>query len=104
MPVIMGRISGLGIPKSWMNALGVSDHMYHIGAVYVVSFFGFATLFGMLILTYRRFAIKTVRKRSSAYDLIVNTILLLIVILAIYASGSRMECSLELCFQKIYCI
>jgi nitrate reductase gamma subunit len=86
MPVIMGHIAGLGIPKSWMNALGVSDHMYHIGAVYIGSFFGFATLIGMLLLTYRRFAIKTVRKLSSASDLIVNTLLLLIVIMGMYST------------------
>lgn len=86
IPVIFGHISGLGIPKSWMNALGVSDHLYHIGALYVGGFFGFATLIGMLLLTYRRFAIKNVRKLSSASDLIVNTVLLLIVIMGMYST------------------
>lgn len=86
IPVIFGHISGLGIPKSWMNALGVNDHLYHMGAVYIGSIFGFATLIGMLLLTYRRFAIKNVRRLSSASDLIVNTVLLLIVVMGMYST------------------
>lgn len=86
IPVIFGHISGLGIPKSWMNAMGVNDHLYHIGAVYVGGFFGFATLAGMLLLTFRRFAIKTVRRLSSASDLLVNTLLLLIVVMGMVST------------------
>lgn len=85
-PVILGHISGLGIPKSWMQAIGVSDHLYHIGAVYIGSFFGFMTLFGMIILTARRFTKSTVRKLSSTSDLIVNVILLFIVFMGMYAT------------------
>ncbi len=86
IPVILGHISGLGIPKEWTRALGVSDHMYHMGAVYVGGFFGVVTLAGMLILTARRFTKANVRKLSSRSDLIVNTLLLLIVILGVYSS------------------
>jgi len=86
VPVFFGHVAGLGIPKSWMNALGVSDHLYHIGAIYIGSLFGFMTLAGMIILTARRFAIKTIRRLSSASDLIVNVLLLLIVFMGMYST------------------
>lgn len=86
IPVIMGHISGLAIPKSWLQAVGVSDHLYHIGAIYIGGFFGFVTLAGMIILTSRRFTKSTVRKLSSTSDLIVNVILLFIVFMGMYAT------------------
>jgi len=85
IPVIAGHVVGLGVPKEWTRALGISDHLYHMGAVWGGGFFGFVTLAGMLILTSRRFMLKNVRKLSSASDLIVNTLLLLIVFLGIYS-------------------
>lgn len=86
IPVILGHISGLGIPKEWMRALGVNDHMYHLGAIWIGGFFGFVTLLGMFILTFRRFSIKAVRKLSSASDMVVNTLLLIIVFMGMYAT------------------
>ncbi|GLC89019.1 respiratory nitrate reductase subunit gamma [Lysinibacillus piscis] len=86
IPVIFGHISGLGIPKSWMAALGVNDHLYHIGAVYIGGFFGFVTLAGMIVLTARRFTKSTVRKLSSTSDVIVNILLLFIVFMGMYAT------------------
>lgn len=86
IPVIGGHVAGLGIPKSWLEAVGVTDHLYHIGAIYVGGFFGFVTLAGMIILTSRRFTKSTVRKLSSTSDLIVNVILLFIVFMGMYAT------------------
>lgn len=86
IPVIFGHISGLGIPKSWMRALGVNDHIYHIGAVYIGGFFGTLTLLGMLILTARRFTLRNVRRLSSVSDMAVNVILLAIVSMGMYAT------------------
>ena len=74
IPVIAGHVVGLGIPKEWTRAVGVSDHMYHMGAVWGGGFFGVVTFAGMLILTSRRFTLKNVRKLSSASDLIVNVV------------------------------
>lgn len=86
LPVIGGHIVGLGVPKDWMESLGVNEHMYHIGATYIGGFFGFLTLGGMLILTARRLTIKNVRRLSSASDIIVNLVLLLIVIMGMYST------------------
>lgn len=86
IPVILGHVAGLGIPKEWTRALGVSDHMYHMGAVWGGGFFGVVTLAGMLILTSRRITHRNVRKLSSTSDMIVNLLLLFIVFIGVYAS------------------
>ena len=86
IPVIFGHIVGLCIPKEWLHAVGVSDHLYHIGAVYIGSLFGFLTLGGMIVLTSRRFTKKNVRKLSSVSDLVVNVLLLVIVFLGLYST------------------
>lgn len=86
IPVILGHISGLGIPKEWTRALGISDHMYHMGAVWIGGFFGLVTLLGMIILTARRYTKKNVRKLSSTSDLVVNTLLLFIIFIGVYSS------------------
>lgn len=70
----------------WARAMGVSDHMYHIGAVWGGGFFGVVTLVGMIILTSRRFTNSNVRHLSSASDLIVNSFLLFIVFIGVYSS------------------
>lgn len=86
IPVIMGHVAGLGIPQSWMEAVGVNEHLYHIGAVYIGSAFGFLTLAGMVLLTFRRFTMKNVRQLSSASDMIVNVLLLFIVAVGMYST------------------
>ncbi|MEK3785954.1 respiratory nitrate reductase subunit gamma [Paenibacillus sp. FSL K6-1230] len=86
IPVFFGHVSGLGIPKSWMHALGVNDHMYHIGAVYIGGLFGAITLLGMLLLTARRFTVRNVRRLSSASDMAVNVMLLTIVCMGMFAT------------------
>ncbi|KIL51230.1 nitrate reductase subunit gamma [Jeotgalibacillus alimentarius] len=86
IPVIFGHVAGLGIPKEWMHAIGVNDHLYHIGAVYIGGLFGVITLAGMLILTLRRITRKSVRKLSTNSDILVNVLLLFIVFMGVYAT------------------
>lgn len=84
--VILGHVVGLGIPASWLRAIGVSDHLYHIGAVYIGSIFGIVTLIGMLLLTARRVTNENVRKLSSLSDILVNFLLLFIVFIGCYST------------------
>jgi len=86
IPVAMGHIVGLLIPAPWLTAVGVSDHLYHIGAVYIGSIFGIITLIGMLLLTGRRVTKKNIRRLSSASDIIVNFLLLTIIFMGCYAT------------------
>ncbi|MCQ6468512.1 respiratory nitrate reductase subunit gamma, partial [Vibrio parahaemolyticus] len=65
IPVFFGHVVGLLIPANWLEAIGVNNHIYHIGAVYIGSVFGIITLIGMLLLTLRRLSIKNVRRLSS---------------------------------------
>ena len=78
IPVFFGHVVGLLIPKSWMDAVGVSEHLYHIGAVYIGSIFGIITLIGMFLLTARRVTTKSIRRLSF--------LLLLIVFMGCYAT------------------
>ncbi len=86
IPVAMGHVAGLGIPKEWMNAIGVNEHLYHLGAVYGGGLFGVITFAGMLILTSRRITKRTIRRLSSTSDLIVNALLLFIVFMGVYST------------------
>ncbi len=73
IPVFFGHVVGLLIPKSWMDAAGVSEHLYHIGAVYIGSIFGIITLVGMFLLTARRVTTKSIRRLSSASDILLTS-------------------------------
>ena len=52
--VIVGHIGGLVIPKSWTEAVGVTEGMYHFNALLWGTLAGVCTLVGILILIYRR--------------------------------------------------
>ncbi|MCY8409784.1 respiratory nitrate reductase subunit gamma [Bacillus haynesii] len=76
--VIGGHVMGILIPESLYQALGVSEHMYHKIAIGFGLPAGIAALSGLLILTYRRFTDKRIRKTSSAGDFITLVALLFV--------------------------
>lgn len=76
--VIGGHVMGILIPESLYQALGVSEHMYHKIAIGFGLPAGIAALSGLIILTYRRFTDKRIRKTSSAGDLITLVALLFV--------------------------
>lgn len=86
IPVFFGHVVGLLIPSNWLEAVGVDNHIYHIGAVYIGSIFGIMTLIGMLLLTLRRLTIKNVRCLSSFSDIFVNIVLLIILLMGCYST------------------
>ena len=86
IPVFFGHVVGLLIPANWLEAVGVDNHIYHIGAVYIGSIFGIITLIGMLLLTLRRLTIKNVRRLSSFSDIFVNIVLLIILLMGCYST------------------
>lgn len=86
IPVFFGHVVGLLIPANWLEAVGVDNHIYHIGAVYIGSIFGIMTLIGMLLLTLRRLTIKNVRRLSSFSDIFVNIVLLIILLMGCYST------------------
>ncbi|TMR23962.1 respiratory nitrate reductase subunit gamma [Nonomuraea turkmeniaca] len=52
--VIVGHITGLLIPRNWMEAIGVSNHAYHVNALTWGGIAGLATLVAVGLLIYRR--------------------------------------------------
>jgi nitrate reductase gamma subunit len=52
--VIAGHVIGLIVPKSWTEALGLSQEAYHVQALVLGAVAGIATLAGIAILVYRR--------------------------------------------------
>ena len=52
--VIGGHIAGLLIPKRWTDAIGITQEMYHLGAISLGGLAGIATLVGITLLIYRR--------------------------------------------------
>lgn len=83
---ILWSCCGIIDSANWFEAIGVNNHIYHIGAVYIGSVFGIITLIGMLLLTLRRLSIKNVRRLSSFSDIFVNIVLLIILIMGCYST------------------
>lgn len=52
--IFVGHVVGLGIPKSWTEAIGISDHVYHLMAVSIGLAAAVACVGGLMILLYRR--------------------------------------------------
>jgi len=52
--VVVGHAIGLVIPKSWTDAVGLSQEAYHVQALVLGTVAGFSTLVGIGILIYRR--------------------------------------------------
>lgn len=84
--VFAGHLLGLIIPKSWTEALGVSEHMYHLSAVIFGGIAGLICIIGMFGLLYRRFVTKRVRLASSTRDKVVWFFLALPILLGAYAT------------------
>ena len=86
MFVLFGHIGGLLVPKSWLEAVGVTDHLYHIAAISMGSVAGILTLIGCLILVYRRIMNPRIRKTSSFGDMLSIILLTLIVVIGMSAT------------------
>lgn len=52
--VFLGHVAGLFIPKTWLAAVGIDEHLYHLGATWIGSFAALLTIAGLVILIYRR--------------------------------------------------
>ncbi|MCI2957720.1 respiratory nitrate reductase subunit gamma [Agromyces atrinae] len=54
LAVIAGHVVGLLIPREWLYAIGIDEHMYHFGATTMGTAAAVATIVGLAILIYRR--------------------------------------------------
>lgn len=66
--VIAGHVVGLLVPKSWTEAVGVSEGVYHLLAISVGGLAGLATIVGLVILIYRRRTVGPVFSATTRMD------------------------------------
>ena len=86
--VAAGHVMGLGVPKSFTEAAGVPEHVYHLMAVIPGTIAGVMTIIGLGGLLYRRFVVKSVRLATTRNDKIMYVLLLLPVCLGAWATIS----------------
>ncbi|GAA3389222.1 respiratory nitrate reductase subunit gamma [Cryptosporangium minutisporangium] len=70
-----GHVIGLAIPSSWTDAVGISEHAYHVIAVTTGAVAGFCTLAGLTILIYRRRTVGPVFSATTRNDKLMYVVL-----------------------------
>ena len=83
LAVFLGHVMGLGIPKSWTEAVGVSESMDHFMAVSIGAVAGFATLVGMVSLIYRRRTTGPVFSATTKMDKFMYLVLATVIVLGL---------------------
>jgi len=66
--VLGGHVVGLMIPKAWTEAVGISDHTYHLMAVFLGTVSGICTVVGLAVLLCRRWLVRPVLKATTVND------------------------------------
>ncbi|WP_200941997.1 respiratory nitrate reductase subunit gamma [Angustibacter sp. Root456] len=81
--VLGGHVMGLGIPKSWTEAVGISEGLYHFMAVSIGTIAGFCTVVGMAILIYRRRTVGPVFSATTKMDKTMYVFLAAVILLGL---------------------
>jgi nitrate reductase gamma subunit len=84
--VLVGHIGGLLVPKSWTEAVGVTEDMYHAAAVGLGTAAGFCTLIGMAILIARRRLVGPVFTATTRNDKAMYLVLATVIVLGLWAT------------------
>ena len=69
--VFFGHVAGVLIPKGFYDVVGITEQMYHFGAIWFGGAAGVMMVVGGALLTVRRLKSKRVRRNSSKKDLYV---------------------------------
>lgn len=78
LAVVGGHVGGLLVPKSWTEAVGVTEHMYHVVAVVMGTIAGVTMTVGLALLILRRMTNERVRAVTITRDYV--TVLALTVV------------------------
>jgi nitrate reductase gamma subunit len=81
--VLAGHVMGLGVPKSWTEAVGISEGMYHASAVGIGSVAGACSVVGMTILIYRRRTVGPVFSATTRMDKAMYAVLGTVIVLGL---------------------
>lgn len=84
LAVFLGHVMGLGVPKSWTEAVGVSEDLYHFMAVSIGAVAGFCTLAGLTILIYRRRTVGPVFSATTVMDKVMYAFLAAVILLGLW--------------------
>ncbi len=88
LAVLMGHVVGLLIPKNWTDSVGVSQTTYHFFAVTLGAIAGAATLFGIVMLIYRRRTVGPVFAATTKNDKVMYIFLTAAIVLGLLATMS----------------
>jgi len=64
----IGHVMGMVIPIEFYHAVGITDHMYHLGAIFGGGFVGLMVVVGLIILLIRKIIIDPVRIHATFAD------------------------------------
>ncbi|GIH50020.1 nitrate reductase gamma subunit [Microbispora rosea] len=84
--VALGHVGGLVIPKTWTEAVGVSEHAYHLTAVVLGTVAGICTVAGLAILVYRRRTVGPVFTATTRNDKLMYALLAMTIALGLTAT------------------
>lgn len=88
LAVVAGHIMGLGIPKSWTDAIGVSDALYHFFAISLGIIAGVFTIVGLIGLLYRRRFTRAVLGATTTMDKIMYLGLAVTIVAGLVNTGA----------------
>lgn len=83
-----GHVVGLAVPKTWTEAVGVTQGMYHLGATVLGTLAALVTVIGLVGLVWRRLVVKSVRLATTPMDVITYVLLCLPIALGTWATVS----------------
>ncbi len=78
--VFFGHVAGILIPKVFYQTIGVTDEMYHFGAVWIGGAAGVLTVLGIFLLLYRRLFIRRIVVNSGMSDYVVLILLAIVIV------------------------
>ncbi|MEP6562847.1 MAG: respiratory nitrate reductase subunit gamma [Nakamurella sp.] len=88
LAVLLGHVMGLGIPKTWTDAVGISEGMYHFMAISVGAVAGVFTIVGFVGLIYRRRFTKSVLGATTKMDKLMYLMLAVVILTGLINTGS----------------
>ncbi len=99
--VLGGHLAGLLIPKAWTD-LVVSQEMYHLVALTAGTIAGVATLFGIILLIYRRRTTGPVFLATTKNDKLMYVVLVAAIVLGMVATltGSQTPSGVEVNYRE----
>ncbi|HWS57356.1 MAG TPA: respiratory nitrate reductase subunit gamma [Actinotalea sp.] len=84
LAVFLGHVMGLGIPKSWTEAAGMTEGVYHFLAISIGAVAGVCTVVGMALLIYRRRTTGPVFSATTRMDKTMYLVLAVVILLGMW--------------------